>query len=220
MDIARWTASSLRRYRCVTLPAPPPARLSDGVVVLRLLEERDWMLEQAMSQDGDIVRWTTVQPSLSEEQARERVNRAIGQHATNNLAIWVIERDGESQGTAGLFARPYGAVELFYALLAKARGGRSQPGRSPSPSKPGVDPDLEVAAVDQGGQHEVHPAGSRRAGRRAWRGRRRLPHSLGAARSIANTGGCAMAPIRLPWRPTGPIGAPTTTAGGCRRAAA
>jgi RimJ/RimL family protein N-acetyltransferase len=92
------------------------------VVVLRLLEERDWMLERAMSQDGDIVRWTTVQPWLSEEQARERVNRAIGQHATNNLAVWVIERDGESQGTAGLFARPDGAVELFYALLAKARG--------------------------------------------------------------------------------------------------
>jgi RimJ/RimL family protein N-acetyltransferase len=57
-------------------------------------------------------------PSLSEQQARERVHQAIGQHATNNRAIWVIEREGR----AGLFARPDGAVELFYALLGKARG--------------------------------------------------------------------------------------------------
>jgi RimJ/RimL family protein N-acetyltransferase len=106
----------------MTLPALPPARLSDGVVDLRLLEARDWMLEQAMSQDADIVRWTPMPPSLSEQQARERVHRAIGQYATNNLAIWVIERDGEGQGRAGLFARPDGAVELFYALLGKARG--------------------------------------------------------------------------------------------------
>jgi RimJ/RimL family protein N-acetyltransferase len=106
----------------MTLPALPPARLSDGVVDLRLVEARDWMLDQAMSQDAEIVRWTPMPASLSEQQARERVHQAIGQHATNDRAIWVIERDGERQGRAGLFARPDGAVELFYALLGKARG--------------------------------------------------------------------------------------------------
>jgi RimJ/RimL family protein N-acetyltransferase len=106
----------------MTLPALPPARLSDGVVDLRLVEARDWVLDQAMSQDAEIVRWTPMPPSLSEQQARERVCQAIGQHATNDRAIWVIERDGERQGRAGLFARPDGAVELFYALLGTARG--------------------------------------------------------------------------------------------------
>jgi hypothetical protein len=54
---------------------PLPSELIAGRRRLRALSDDDWTLEQAMSRDPEVVRWTLYPPDLSEESARQRVNR-------------------------------------------------------------------------------------------------------------------------------------------------
>jgi RimJ/RimL family protein N-acetyltransferase len=101
---------------------PLPARLEGDGITLRLLHESDWPLEQALSRDPDAVRWTSIEPDLDEDRARERVRRRIERAAAGTGQRWVIETDGEPHGTIGLAVTGTTSVELFYGLLPASRG--------------------------------------------------------------------------------------------------
>lgn len=105
------------------MPGPPlPERLEGDGVALRLLRESDWPLEQQLSRDADVVRWTTFEADLDEEAARDRVRRGVGIAAAGTGQRWVIEIGGEAHGTVGLAVTGTVGVELYYALLPGSRG--------------------------------------------------------------------------------------------------
>jgi RimJ/RimL family protein N-acetyltransferase len=98
-----------------------PDRLSDGVIVLRAIEEPDWRLEQELSRDQDVVRFTTIPPDLSEQDARDRVLRAIERRQAGEVAQYALERSGRPLGVVGI-AREHTEIEVFYALVVAGRG--------------------------------------------------------------------------------------------------
>lgn len=52
----------------VTSPMPSAVLFGD-VFVLRAIEGGDWRVEQDLSRDPDVVRWTLYPPSMTEAQA-------------------------------------------------------------------------------------------------------------------------------------------------------
>jgi RimJ/RimL family protein N-acetyltransferase len=100
----------------------PPDRVTDGCVVLRALTAADWQLEQALSRDPEVTRWTTIPTDLDDATAQARIQRYLSQVDRGAAGLWVIESDGIGCGNAGLAITPPSAVEVFYSLLPKARG--------------------------------------------------------------------------------------------------
>ncbi len=66
--------------------------------------------------------WTTVPADLDEGAARARVAAWIDRRDEGRGALWVIEREGNACGQAGLVISPPAAIEVFYAVLPSARG--------------------------------------------------------------------------------------------------
>jgi RimJ/RimL family protein N-acetyltransferase len=99
-----------------------PDRLTDDRVVLRALTAADWQLEQALSRDPDVSRWTTVPADLDATMAQARIQRHLSQADDGAAGLWVIESDGIACGNAGLAITAPSAVEVFYSLLPEARG--------------------------------------------------------------------------------------------------
>ncbi len=104
------------------LPSLLPRSFKDGEVVLRLLSNSDWPLEQALSNVADLVRWTSVSARLSEQEARERVQRSISRYRAGAGGRYVVERYGLACGTVGIGTAGDGPAEVGYALLPAARG--------------------------------------------------------------------------------------------------
>ena len=105
----------------VPLPTPPPTLV--GAVTLRALADEDWPVEQELSADPDVVRWTFYPADLSEEHARERIARGVDASAKRRAQRYVVlAADGQPLGTCGLGALGTEAAEIFYALLPRARG--------------------------------------------------------------------------------------------------
>jgi RimJ/RimL family protein N-acetyltransferase len=105
------------------LLAAPPERFTSGDVVLRAMTVEDWTLEQALSRDLDVIRWTTHPPHLTEAAARQRMaevadraRRLIGQRYA------VCSPDGEALGTAALTVGRSPEPSVGYALLPAGRG--------------------------------------------------------------------------------------------------
>lgn len=109
----------------VTLPAAAPPRLVDGDLVLRELTGDDGWLEQDLSRDPDVVRFTTYPPDLIPEQTAARWERYVAARARGVLVRYVLELAGQAVGTAGAGAgADRGSVEVFYAVLPRARRRR------------------------------------------------------------------------------------------------
>lgn len=104
------------------LPTAPPTMMQDGHVLLRLVSKDDWPLEQALSNVADVVTWTTVPADLSEQAAKERVERANSRYLDAVGARYVVEHHGVPCGHVGIGAVGDGPPEVFYALLPAARG--------------------------------------------------------------------------------------------------
>ena len=108
----------------MALPTPPaPPTTLVGAVTLRALVDDDWPLEQELSSDPEVVRWTFYPADLTEEHARERIARGAEASLKRRAQRYVVlGPDGEPLGTCGLGALGTEAAEIFYALLPRARG--------------------------------------------------------------------------------------------------
>ncbi len=94
-----------------------------GGVTLRALTSDDWTLEQELSSDPEVVRWTFYPADLTEEHARERIARGVEAAVKRRAQRYaVLDADGEPLGTCGLGALGTEAAEIFYALLPRSRG--------------------------------------------------------------------------------------------------
>jgi RimJ/RimL family protein N-acetyltransferase len=105
-------------------PLHPP-RLTDGVIGLRAVEERDVPAIVAACQDPEIPRWTRVPSPYTPEDARTflaiaRADAAVGV----GLALAVTDAAGAFVGTIGLMDvdRDRGRAEIGYWVAAAARG--------------------------------------------------------------------------------------------------
>ncbi len=79
----------------VPLPALPPEVLRDGDLVLLPLTQHDCALEQELSKDEDVLRWTTLPVDLTQQQAQERLARAERGRAEGAVARVVVQRAGQ-----------------------------------------------------------------------------------------------------------------------------
>ncbi|OMQ16367.1 hypothetical protein A7K94_0202975 [Modestobacter sp. VKM Ac-2676] len=161
------------------LNAAPPERLETHGVVLRAMTAADWTLEQALSRDPEIIRWTTHPPDLDEATARQRmadVADRAGRWLGQRYAVCPLEGEavGEPVGMAALTVERSPEPSVGYALLPAGRGARAGCGVGAA--------DDRLAAV---GGPPARPAGDA-AGQRGQR-RRRRPGRLPRPRDRVRT---------------------------------
>ena len=106
----------------MALPVPTPNLLQAGRFMLRILTAADWRLEQALSMDEDVIRWTLFPPHLTDELARQRMARVAEARAEALLARYTLFEGADVLGTAGISCTVDGTPELMYALLPEGRG--------------------------------------------------------------------------------------------------
>ncbi len=104
------------------LPVPTPDLLQAGRFALRILTADDWRLEQALSMDEDVIRWTLFPPRLTDELARQRMFRLAEARAQALAARYALCEGADLLGTAGISCTVDGTPELMYALLPDGRG--------------------------------------------------------------------------------------------------
>lgn len=96
--------------------------LCSGPIILRAVTDEDWCMEQQLSQNAEVVRWTSYPAAITEAEARTRVARQqerARQGVTQRYTIW----DGDTRvGTCGLGFLDQPSPEAMYALLPTARG--------------------------------------------------------------------------------------------------
>lgn len=99
----------------------PPSSLPAGRVELRAMVDDDWRLEQELSRDPDVTRWTSYPVDMSEQVSRKRIAAGVARRDRGLAARYVIVVDGHPVGTCGI-AHLDVVPEVFYALLADQRG--------------------------------------------------------------------------------------------------
>ncbi len=104
------------------LSGRPPDRIDTSVGRLRALTVDDWPVEQALSRDPDVFRWTLYPAELDDEGARSRAERGVLRAQVGDAQRYVVLADETPIGTAGIFVAEDGTPEIFYALLPDGRG--------------------------------------------------------------------------------------------------
>ncbi|MCC3274443.1 MULTISPECIES: GNAT family N-acetyltransferase [unclassified Arthrobacter] len=104
------------------LLAPTPDSLQAGRFILRILTPSDWRLEQELSMDDDVIRWTLFPPNLSDDRARMRMTRVAEARGESLIARYSVHDGSDVLGTAGISCSADGTPELMYALLPAGRG--------------------------------------------------------------------------------------------------
>lgn len=102
----------------------PPETLQAGSFRLRAIgADDDWRLEQELSQDADVVRWTFYPDGMDETTARARVRQHQSRAEQRMAQRYVIlDQDDRCLGTCGLGNLQGETPEVFYALLSPGRG--------------------------------------------------------------------------------------------------
>jgi RimJ/RimL family protein N-acetyltransferase len=110
---------SIRRS---TRPVPPDV-LEGEDCCLRALSLEDWALEQAMSRDPEVARWTYYPVDMTEQESRVRIQVTIeraGRGLVRRYAI--VNREEEPVGTCGIGALDGDCPQISYAVLPQSRG--------------------------------------------------------------------------------------------------
>jgi RimJ/RimL family protein N-acetyltransferase len=105
----------------VTSSLPSPELPAD-VFVLRAIDDADRRVEQQLSRDPEVVRWTLYPQAITEAQARARVSRSRRRAADGVVQRYVIWDGAVALGTCGLGRLDQPTPDAFYALLPFARG--------------------------------------------------------------------------------------------------
>ena len=99
-----------------------PGVLPAGAWQLRAIADDDRALEQELSRDDEVVRWTFYPPGMSDERAAERIRRTRERAAQGQGARYVVLGGPDAAGTAGIALGNGDRPEVFYALLPRGRG--------------------------------------------------------------------------------------------------
>jgi RimJ/RimL family protein N-acetyltransferase len=100
----------------------PPRKLSAGPIDLRAMRESDWELEQALSHDAEVVRWTFYPEAMDETAARHRVSVSVERAGSGGFQRYVIWHGNDAVGTCGLAHLDTDCPEVMYVLLPSSRG--------------------------------------------------------------------------------------------------
>jgi RimJ/RimL family protein N-acetyltransferase len=84
---------------------------------------QDWALEQAISRDADVARWTYYAIDMTEQEARARIQETLERSRLGSLRRYaIVDGDGAPVGTCGVAALDSECPRFFYAVLPEARG--------------------------------------------------------------------------------------------------
>ncbi len=107
----------------VPFPVCLPDCLDAAPWQLRAITDADWPIEQALSGDPEVIRWTMYPPHMDGERSRERIGRARQRAKERISQRYVISQGaGCGVGTAGIAIGTFDLPEVFYALLPQGRG--------------------------------------------------------------------------------------------------
>ena len=100
----------------------PPDVLEGEDCWLRALSVEDWTLEQAMSRDPDVVRWTYHPVEMTEAKCRHRIQDSL-ERTRRGLERRYAIFNGEDDpvGTCGIGALDGDCLRIFYAVLPQGR---------------------------------------------------------------------------------------------------
>lgn len=100
----------------------PPVALERGDLKLRALSRKDWALEQVMSRDPDVVRWTYYPVDMTEEKSRHRVQVSLERTRRGVERRYAIcDGEGDPVGTCGIAGLDGDCPRIFYGVLPHAR---------------------------------------------------------------------------------------------------
>jgi RimJ/RimL family protein N-acetyltransferase len=102
-------------------PEPPEVVTADELV-LRAMTPEDWELEQVLSQDADVARWTFYPEAMDQAAAIERVRFSVEHAHETGFKRFVIWHNDTPVGTCGLAHLDTPTPEIMYVLLSAARG--------------------------------------------------------------------------------------------------
>ena len=100
---------------------PPDVLVGDGCY-LRALSVTDWAIEQALSRDSDVVRWTYYPVELTEDESRHRIQDSLERTGVGLLRRYVVVEGGTPVGTCGIAGLDGDCPHIYYALLPGGRG--------------------------------------------------------------------------------------------------
>jgi RimJ/RimL family protein N-acetyltransferase len=101
----------------------PPDVLEREGCCLRALSVQDYALDQAMSRDPDVVRWTYYPADMTEEQARRRIETTLERTGRRSVRVYaILDEEGEAVGTCGIGALDGDCPRISYAVLPRGRG--------------------------------------------------------------------------------------------------
>jgi len=104
-----------------TLPSPPDELVLAGARLVVLRTEH-WPLEQALSNESDVVRWTFYPERMSEAQARARLLVGDERAAAGISKRYAVIGGAGPIGVAGIAQLDGPVPEVVYALLPQGRG--------------------------------------------------------------------------------------------------
>jgi RimJ/RimL family protein N-acetyltransferase len=100
----------------------PPDVLERGDLKLRALSVEDWELEQVMSRDPDVVRWTYYPVDMTEHESRRRVQVSLDRTRRGLERRYVIcDGGGDCVGTCGIAGLDGDSPRIFYGVLSQSR---------------------------------------------------------------------------------------------------
>ena len=89
---------------------------------MRALSARDWAIEQAMSLDPEVVKWTYYPSEMTEADSRRRIDRSLERSKQGLVRRYVISGGGdEPVGTCGIGELQSDCPRVSYAVLPHAR---------------------------------------------------------------------------------------------------
>ena len=104
-------------------PGPfPPDVLEVKGCWLRALSVEDWALDQAMSRDPDVIKWTYYPVNMTEENARQRIQDSLERTSRGLERRYAIFNGAHDPvGTCGIGALDGDCPRIFYAVLPQGR---------------------------------------------------------------------------------------------------
>ncbi len=102
-------------------PMPPDVFEGDSCL-LRALELRDWELEQTLSCDPDVVRWTYYPVDLTEQESRHRIQDSLERTRLGLVRRYaIVNQNTDPVGTCGIGELNGDRPRVSYTVLPRGR---------------------------------------------------------------------------------------------------
>jgi len=102
----------------------PPDVLEWEDGCLRALSVEDWALEQAMSRDPDVVKWTYYPVEMTEQESRHRIQDSLERTRRGLVRRYaIVNGEDDPVGTCAIGALDDDCPRISYAVLPQGRNG-------------------------------------------------------------------------------------------------